>query len=73
MSDHLPDWYDRIELTWPDGMEQPPTPEWLTADWMPCMDCRANAFLRWVPADGWHTVIAHDATCPAFKTIAETQ
>lgn len=55
-------WYDRIEIEAPKGMAPP---AWLTADWMPCMDCRANAVIRWlVDEDRWHVTIAHEDTCP---------
>jgi hypothetical protein len=62
---HGADRFDYVEL---DGPPDAPLPPWLTADWMPCGDCRANAFLKW--RDGrWEVTIAHDETCPALRTI----
>jgi len=66
MRDHRPDLYDRIEIEGPDDV---PLPTWLTADWMPCMDCRANLFIKWRPllnSGRWMSTIAHDDGCPTF-------
>lgn len=61
--DHGSDRYDYIEIN---GPEDVPLPEWLTDDWMPCMDCRANAFLKWDGSE-WRVTIAHDDGCPSER------
>lgn len=66
-TDHGAGWYDHVELAWAEGTNAHP-PEWLTADWMPCQDCRANAFLRW-DGERWHVTVAHDATCPTLAAL----
>lgn len=63
-ADHGSDRYDYIEI---DGPEGTPLPGWLTADWHPCADCRANAFLRWT-GDRWDLTVAHDDGCPALAS-----
>ncbi|MFL5313055.1 MAG: hypothetical protein ACJ79H_21695 [Myxococcales bacterium] len=62
-ADHGSDRYDYVEIDAPPGV---PLPEWLTADYMPCPDCRANLFLHW---DGkvWRSTVAHDAGCPVLR------
>lgn len=66
MSDYHPDRYDVIEIVGqPEGV---PLPDWLTADWMPCQDCRANAVIRWREGQ-WHVTVAHDETCPVLAAI----
>lgn len=62
---HGSDRYDYIEIMGPDDV---PLPVWLTADYMPCQDCRANLFLRWTGTD-WHVTVAHDDGCPTLRTI----
>lgn len=61
-TDHGSDRYDYIEIQAPDDI---PPPAWLTADYMPCPDCRANVFLRWAD-EQWHVTIAHDDSCPSL-------
>lgn len=68
MTDHGSDRYDLVEVAWPPTMPQPPLPTWLTGDYMPCQDCRANLFLRWTD-NGWHSTVAHDDTCPTLRAI----
>lgn len=66
MTDHYSDGYDLIEIEAPEGT---PIPNWLTSDWMPCLDCRANTFLKWLSDGVWSLTIAHDETCPELKRI----
>lgn len=68
MSDHRPDLYDRIEIEAPHDVE---LPTWVTFEWMPCQDCRANAFFRWrgAPVHEWDLTIAHDDGCPTLAAI----
>lgn len=61
--DHRSDRYDYIEIS---GPEDIPLPEWLTTEYMPCMDCRANMFLRW-EGSRWNVTIAHDESCPTLE------
>lgn len=64
MTDHGAGLYDLIEIS---GPRDAPLPAWLTADWMPCADCRANAFLTWVEdKQVWHVTVAHDDSCPVL-------
>lgn len=63
--DYFPDRYDVIEVV---GGEGHALPEWLTADYMPCGDCRANMVVRWTER-GWHMTVAHDETCPALAAM----
>lgn len=67
MSDHRPDLYDLIEI---EGPPDQPLPRWLTADYVPCQDCRANLFLRWNERGAvWEYTIAHDDGCPFLAKI----
>jgi hypothetical protein len=65
--DHGSDRYDYVEIS---GPKDAPLPEWLTADWQPCQDCRANAFLSWIHVwqggGRWHLTVAHDDGCPVL-------
>lgn len=63
--DHGSDRFDYVEV---DGGEGQDLPEWLTMDYMPCPDCRANLFLRWTGTD-WHSTVAHDESCPTLRTM----
>lgn len=73
-TDYGSDRYDYIELIGkPDDV---PLPGWLTDDWMPCPDCRANAFIKYIqcrPPDPdnyrWHVTVAHEDTCPTLARI----
>lgn len=61
-TDHGSDRYDYIEI---DNPDEAPLPDWLTSDWMPCADCRANAFLKYESdVRAWNMTIAHDDGCP---------
>lgn len=60
--DYGSDRYDYIQI---DAPEDVPLPEWLTPEWMPCQDCRANAFLTWT-GNAWTTMTAHDEGCPTL-------
>lgn len=75
-ADHGSDRFDYVEITYPAGIDEPPLPFWLTPDWAPCQDCRANAFLRWAEPIGdassrlnaghWVLTVAHSDTCPTL-------
>lgn len=70
-TDHGSDRYDYIEVDAPAGVALPP---WLNADWRPCLDCRANAFLTWQADTGrWKVRIAHDTGCPVLAAAEREQ
>lgn len=63
VGDRGSDRYDYVEVCWDGVPEHTRLPMWLTPDYMPCPDCRANLFLSW--RDGtWYSVFAHDSGCP---------
>lgn len=64
-SDYGSDRFDYVEIDAPTGT---PPPDWLTDEYMPCQDCRANLFLRWT-GTGWDVTIAHDATCSTLRAL----
>jgi len=84
--DYGSDTYDLIELSVAEGEPIPPLPAWLSPDWMPCLDCRANAFLhfphpfadpihpRYDPSfvGTWEVTVAHDEGCP-FMAVREAR
>ncbi len=69
-TDHGSDRYDYVELAGPPDIA--PHGLWFERLLMQvCPDCRANAFLRFLPdGDGveqhphWHLEVAHDDACP---------
>lgn len=69
LHDHGSDRYDYIEISVPNETEIPPLPEWLTDDYVPCPDCRANLFLEWKPDGYWFATTAHDTGCPTMTRI----
>lgn len=69
--DYGSDRFDYVEVEAPADVT--PSGPWLDRLLAaPCMDCRANVFLRWMhldktpdDPDGWYVTIAHDSGCPA--------
>lgn len=77
-ADHGSDRYDYVEITAPPGIR--PIGEWWDGLLMvPCLDCRANLFVKFLGADheanrafeqdAWHITCAHDENCPTMDTL----